>query len=633
MTDNRVKPAAPYTREWNRRQKEAANPKYIREENAYYETAKQHLLIPVSEKPENEDLWSAPEDVNPYLWQHELTNHIAGIFSLSGKELVMAGGVDIASILFAKSKTGWIVVDTGASVEGARHCAKLAEQAVGEKILGRIRGVVYTHTHFDHFAGVGAFIEDLNNPEEIPVIAPAHFEESKIEDHLYAGIAMSRRLQYQAGIFNEKDTLRERLGTQTLKGAYSYVEPNEFIDESKTLEVDGLTLDFIDTPNTETTAHMAVYFKDYDVLYLGDNSMGMLHNTYTMRGAVVRDADFWSKKYYEMYCRYGDRAKAVAQGHGIAHWNTAQAPDTVKNVLLDNAAAYKYINDQSLFYANQGYTMNEINEAFDVPEEISRVSYVRAHYGSYRFNAKGVYQKYLGFYDGNPVHLENLSETQTAKKFIEYVGSEEAVLKKAQEDFDRGEYQSCAVAANYVVFANPENEQARFLCADALEQLAYMAESFLWRDAYLTGAAELRTPGLNRRARDVLNNSVEDITAQMPPELILAKLGIAIDCDLAVGEDITFLLQIVKSKQETPYERFLVKLYKGTLHYIKVEKEPYPAYETVVTTTTKGLYALFQKGTPPDKTLYQTEDYAVIETLRRYIVDFSEYRGFSLIEP
>ena len=157
MTDNRVKPAAPYTREWNRRQKEAANPKYIREENAYYETAKQHLLIPVSEKPENEDLWSAPEDVNPYLWQHELTNHIAGIFSLSGKELVMAGGVDIASILFVKSKTGWIAVDTGASVEGARHCAKLAEQAVGEKILGRIRGVVYTHTHFDHFAGVGAF--------------------------------------------------------------------------------------------------------------------------------------------------------------------------------------------------------------------------------------------------------------------------------------------------------------------------------------------------------------------------------------------------------------------------------------------------------------------------------------------
>ena len=635
MANANVKPATAYTKNWNKEQKRKADPVYIEEEKRYYQIAKQHLLLSLLEKQEGEDLWTAPDDVNPYLWQHQQTNHIAGIFSLSGKEVVMAGGVDIATILFVKSKTGWVIVDAGASVEAARYCMELAEKATGEQIAGKIRGVVYSHSHFDHFAGVGAFIPDENNPENIPVIAPAQFEESKIEDHLYAGVAMARRLQYQAGILNQEDTLKKRLSTPILQGAYSYVEPNTWIDTSKTLKVDGLTIDFIDTPNTETIAHMAVYLNDYDVLYLGDNSMGMLHNTYTMRGAVVRDADFWSKKYYEMYLKYGARAKAVAQGHGIAHWNTKEDPDVVKKVLMDNAAAYKYINDQSLFYANQGYTMNEINTAFKVPECIQRVSYIRPHYGSYCFNAKGVYQKYLGFYDGNPVHLETASEVETAKKFVEYVGSAEKVLKKAQEDFDRGEYQSCAVASNYVVFADPDNMQARYLCADALEQLAYMAESFLWRNAYLTGAAELRNPGRSEKARDVMNNSVEDITSQMPAELILAKLGIAIDCNRAVEEDLTFLLKIAENLGEDADEIFLLKLYKGTLHYMRLEAqtEQHGDGLPVVTTTTKGLYALFSKEEKLDGSLYQTRHLSILERLRTYLVDFSEYREFHLIEP
>lgn len=545
----------------------------------------------------------------------------------------MAYGIDIAAIIFIRSRSGWIVLDAGASADAAQICMELAEEALGEKIQTKIKAVIYSHSHFDHIAGAGMFVRE----KDIPVIAPVDFEKSKAEDHMYAGIAMTRRLQYQGGMLSGDNTARQVFGTSIIPGEYSYVEPNLFIDKTTTMEIDGVSFDFIHTPNTETTAHMACYIRDYRALYLGDNSMGMLHNTYTMRGAVVRDADFWSEKYYEMYLKYGEEALSVSQGHGIAHWRTEEHPDTVKNVLLDNAAAYKYINDQALLYANMGYTMNEIGAMFEVPACIDRQGHVRPHYGSYSFNAKGVYQKYLGFYDGNPVHLNPLSDVETAKKFVEYAGSEDAVLTKAKEDFDRGEYQWCAVATNYVVFANPENREARYLCADALEQMAYTAESFLMRNAYLCGAAELRNPDVIKTLKDNMNNSVDDMTSDLSAGLILAEIGIAIDCQEACGEDFSFILQITEPDQKEIIERYSVMMYKGTFQHIREAKGMEGFFGDrsvpVITTCRKGLTALLKKKLADYRELFETDHFELLERLEANIVDLSAYAGFHLIEP
>lgn len=227
----------------------------------------------------------------------------------------------------------------------------------------------------------------------------AEWEQSLIDDNLYAGVAMARRTQYQGGCFLPRDTQgcvsTGLTGTTGIFGTETPLKPDEVIEQDKTLVIDGLHISFLLTPNTETRAHMCVYIDDYDALFLGDNSPGMLHNTYTMRGAPVRDANFWGKVFYQLYLKWGDTVEVIIPGHGLSHWKQKDRPDKLKAFLLDNAAAYKFTHNQALLYANEGYNLTEIGNYFKIPDEISRVWYVRPHYGNYTFNARGVYQKYL----------------------------------------------------------------------------------------------------------------------------------------------------------------------------------------------------------------------------------------------
>lgn len=653
VLNEKRKDATEFTKKYNENLLQDMNADYLREELRDVAAVKEHLILEFgkedvldydgtvlfeSKKYNQEKSGAFPDTVNPYLWQIRKDNEIAGVIQLA-KDYYIVTGVDVSIIGFVRTKNGWIIQDCGNYVESAKISLRLVEMALNENIKDHIVAIIISHTHLDHYAGIGAFItkEQVGTPEEgkIPVIAPTEYEQSLIDDNLYAGIAMSRRLQYQGGMFlprDEKGGVGVGLNqTAVMFGTQSFILPNVFIEENKTLEIDGTKVEFTLSPNTETRAHMCSYYPNQKVLFLGDDAMGTLHNTYTMRGARVRDANFWGELFYHLYIAYGDEVEAVYQGHGVPQVKQEKYPDHLKEYLLDHAVAYKYTNDQALLLANEGYNLNQIGHEINMPKEIAKKWYIRPHYGHYSFNARGACQRYLGFYDGNPVHLLPLEAQEMAKKIVEYTGSVEKVLENAEADFEKGEYQWVATVTNYLVFLDPKNMDARYLCADALEQLGYQAESGLWRNAYLSGAYELRHPDATK-GRDINYMDNREVIPYVSAELLLDHLGINFDGERALKLRENFVFHVLPEEGSNKKEEYhRIQIYKGTVLHAEILKDEIAKGETVITLKKAELYQLAVKkyeGKQKD-----SEAERIIELLKEYVVDTAKYRNFNLIEP
>ena len=642
--NNQKKEASGTTKQFHDSLLKKMSASYLAEERHDLENLKKHLILEFG----TEDIldydgtvlfdhtkWKKshaqgfPDTVNPYLWQTIKDNEIAGVVQLS-KDYYLVTGVDVSMIGFIRTQHGWIVQDCGNYMESAKLALRLTEMALQEDIKNNIQAIIISHTHVDHYAGIDVFMGN----KEIPVIAPASYEQSLIDDNLYAGVAMSRRLQYQGGFLighGEKGSVGCGLNSVAVMGKkLSFRMPDVLIDHDQTVTIDGVHVDFILSPNTETRAHMCTYYQEPEVLFLGDNAMGTLHNTYTIRGARVRDANFWGGLFYRLYVTYGKRLRAVYQGHGLAHVWDETDPESLQRFLLNNAVAYKYTSDQALLLANKGYSLNDIGH-MHIPESIEKCWYTRPHYGHYSTNARGAYARYLGFYDGNPVNLLPLQKKEEARKLVEYIGSEDLVLEKAAEDFQKGEYQWVATITNYLVYLNPENEKARYLCADALEQLGYQAESGLWRNAYLSGAFELRKPrGEKKTSVSYMNN--QDVMPYVSSDLLLDYLGINFDGEKgnSFGSRFVFEIQPQKESADPDYQR--VEIYKGTVLHTQILKEDLLPEDLVISISHQDLYQL-ASGQYPKENQNGDKGQQVLGQLAEYVVDTGKYQNFNLVEP
>lgn len=648
------KDATKYTKAYNQKLQREMDSEYLRIELEDVEQVKQHIILEAggedivdddgtllfdSSQFQRKKTGDCPDTVNPYLWQNRKDNDIIGVIQLAEGYYVVTG-VDVCLIGFIRTEHGWIIQECGNYIRNARMALRLVEKALGENIRDHIKALIISHTHVDHYGGVEAFVtkEQIGTIEEgkIPIIAPGEYERSLVDDNLYAGIAMSRRVQYQGGAFLPKD---EKGGVGVgfsippqIGGDMSCILPTVFIEQDQTLEIDGVKIDFVLSPNTVTRAHMCSYYPDYHVLFLGDNAIGTLHNTYAMRGAIVRDASFWGELFYHLYVKYGDEMEAVWQGHGVPHIKQQSRPENLKQFLLDNAAAYKYTHDQALLMANKGYTLTQIGRRLRMPESIKRTWYVRPHYGDYSFNARGTYQRYLGFYDGNPVNLFPLETREMAKKIVEYTGSAEQVLEKAKEDYEKGEYQWVATVTNYLVFLNPYNMDARYLCADALEQLGYQAESGLWRNAYLCGAFELRNPeAAGKREFRYMDN--RDVIPYVSAGRILEHMGTNLDGSRVPNVLKHFWLEVLPDEEGGAKEYHQVYLYKGTLLHLEMASQDIKPDDTVVVLTHTELYLLSIGQYHREDRQKDEQAEEILDFLQTYIVYTSRYRNFNLIEP
>lgn len=387
--------------------------------------------------------------------------------------------------------------------------------------------VIYTHSHVDHYGGVRGVVDEADvKAGKVKVYAPSGFMEAAVAENIMAGNVMSRRASYMYGNLLKPDAKGQvgaGLGTTTSAGTVTLIAPTNIIEKDGQKEViDGLTYDFMLAPGSEAPSEMLWFIEEKKIIESAEDVTHTLHNTYSLRGAKIREPLPWSKYINQAIVRWGDKADIIMAQH---HWPT-WGNDNVVALLKSQRDLYRYINDQTLRMANEGLTRDEIAANFKLPDSLAHTWANRGYYGSVSHDVKATYVLYLGWFDGNPATLDELPPEEAAKKFVEYMGGAEAILNKAKTDFDQGNYRWVAQVVSKVVFADPNNQAARNLEADALEQLGYQAESGPWRNFYLTGAQELRN-GVVKGPTP--NTASPDTVRAMTPEMFFDYLAVHIN--------------------------------------------------------------------------------------------------------
>jgi alkyl sulfatase BDS1-like metallo-beta-lactamase superfamily hydrolase len=505
----------------------------------------------------------APDTVNPSLWRQAQLHMNSGLFKVTDR-VYQVRGLDIANVTFIEGDTGWIVVDPLGSIEVAKAALDLVHQHLADK---PVVAVIYTHPHVDHYGGArGVVSEDDVKAGRVRVVAPKDFMEHAVRENVFAGTAMARRSVYMFGPLLPKGPrghVDAGNGKAVSLGVAGLLTPTESIDHTgQTLTLDGVQFVFQYTPDTEAPSEMNFYLPRWKALCMAENVAHTMHNLYTPRGAQVRDARAWAHHLDEAITLFGDKTDVMFMSHQWPIWGRDRAIE----VLEGQRDLYKYLHDQTLRLANHGYTGAEIAEMLTLPDGLARRWYNRGQYGTVSHNVKAIYQRYLGWFDGNPAHLNPLPPVPASERYVEFMGGAQTVLDKARRAYERGEYRWVAEVVNHVVEAEPNNQPARQLQADALEQLGYQAESPAWRNFYLTGALELRrgVPKLPPRPF-----ASADVVAGMTSEMIFDAFAVRLNGPRAAGK--VLRLNYVLSDTN---EQFLVAVEHGVLNYWAAKQSP-----------------------------------------------------------
>lgn len=498
----------------------------------------------------------APPTVNPSLWRQSRLVLEGGLFQVT-ERLYQVRNQDLSNLTIVEGETGTIVIDPLISTETARAALELY---FAHRPRRPVVAVIHSHSHVDHYGGIkGVVSEEDVAAGRVRVIAPAGFLDAAVSENVFAGNAMSRRALYMYGNLLEADPRGQvgaGLGMTVSRGEISLLEPTEEVTATgQKLEIDGLTFEFLLAPDTEAPAEMHWYIEELDALTAAENCTHTLHNTYTLRGAPIRDPRAWSRYLNETIDRWGERAEVM---YGMHHW-PVWGRERVLEMLRKGRDAYRFINDETLRLANHGHTAAEIAEQVELPEGLRRHWAVRDYYGTVNHNVKATYVKYLGPYDANPANLHPLPPVAAATRYVEAVGGSARLLELARESFARGEYRWVAELVNHLVFAEPGNAEARELQADALEQMGYQAESGPWRNAYLTAAKELRYGTLDIPLSGTMT---PDTVRAMNLGLLCDYLAMRLDGQRAADLAETYELELTDTG-----ERAVLELSNGTLHH------------------------------------------------------------------
>ncbi|MDG4718210.1 MULTISPECIES: alkyl/aryl-sulfatase [Thalassospira] len=498
----------------------------------------------------------APDSVNPSLWRQLQLMLQGGLFEVT-PQIYQVRSADLTGITFIEGDTGVTIVDPMISAETAKAALDLYREHRGNK---PVVGVIYTHSHVDHFGGVRGIVDEADvKSGKVHIVAPEGFVEEAVSENVFAGNAMSRRATYMYGNLLAKGPqggLGTGLGLGTSTGEVTLIEPTDIIMKTgQTLELDGLTYQFLMAPGSEAPAEMHFYIKELKALCTAENATHTLHNLYTLRGAKVRNARAWSGYLQQTLEIWGGQAEVLFAPH---HWPVWGKEDITER-LKKQRDIMKYLNDQTLRLANMGYNMEEAAEMIKIPDELATYWAARGYYGSVKHDIKAVWNFYLGYFDGNPSRLDALPPADAGPKFVEYMGGADAVIEKAKVDFDAGNYRWVAQVLDKVVMAEPDNQEAKDLLANALEQMGYQAESGPWRNFYLSGAKELRN-GIVEAAAP--NTASPDVIKSMPLTMFLDFLAVHVNGDRAAGKKIFMNFTLTDTK-----EAYGVALENGVLNY------------------------------------------------------------------
>ncbi len=537
----------------------------------------------------------APDTVNPSLWRNAQLLMEHGLYQVS-ENIYQIRGYDLSNITFVQGNTGWIVFDPLISPETAKAALDYINGELGER---PVVAVIYSHSHIDHYGGVTGIVdlEDVT-AGRVQIIAPEHFTEHAVSENVIAGNVMGRRAVYMYGALlprNDRGSVSGGLGMTTSTGLAGLILPtHEVTDTGEALSIDGVNMVFQMTPGSEAPAEMNTWFPDFDALWMAENSTNTMHNILTLRGAQVRDALIWSSFLDETIALWGDEVAVKFQSHHWPVWDN----ENIIPYFEKQRDMYKFTHDESVRLMNQGFNGEEISEMIVFPPELEDNWATRGYYGTLRHNSRAVYQRYMGWYNGNPSDLNNLPQEMAAVKYIEFMGGEDEVLIKAQQSFDNGEYRWVAEVMKHAVFADPESVPAKELLADSLEQLGYQSESGPWRSVYLQGAYELRN---GVPSAGGTQTATPDTIRAMTPDMVFDYLAVRLNSQEAAGK--IYSINIDFSDLNSEYTLTIVN---GVLNHTQQQAETADVSLTMTMATMNDI----QLG---ETTLTQAVDNGAIE--------------------
>jgi alkyl sulfatase BDS1-like metallo-beta-lactamase superfamily hydrolase len=554
------------------------------------------------------------DSIHPSLQRQALLNMNYGLYQLSD-EIYQVRGFDLANLTLIKGETGWIVFDVLTAKETAAAAMALAEKHLGKR---PVVAVVYSHSHADHFGGIHGVVDEADvRAGKVQILAPEGFLEHAVSENIFAGNAMNRRLFFQYGVLLPRHPyghVDQAIGKAVAAGSIGLMRPTREIDENmEEVVIDGVRMVFQLTPGTEAPAEMNTWFPDLGAFWAAENITGTIHNIYTLRGALVRDANEWQRQINVALYEFGQEAELMFASHSWPRWGN----ERIQEVMRAQRDLYATLNNQALHLANRGVTIDEIQNVYDPPEGLQQKWAARSYHGSNEHNSRAVVNRYLGYWDANPATLIPLSPSDSAPLYVEMMGGAKKILAKGRDLYGAGRYRLAQEILNKLVYAQPENETARDLLADVWEQLGYQQESPSVRNSFLAAAYELRNGVPEGRAASTLG---PDFVAAMTTSMFLDFMGIRLDSRKAGADRFTINLM-------TPDidERHVVELNDGVLTHI----EGYRAAEADLTLTLerRDLDRIFLGRTKLPELVEAGKaraegDVGVIERLVSYQIDF-----------
>ena len=503
---------------------------------------------------------TCPSTAHPSLWRQGQLLIKDGLFEVV-PGVYQVRGFDLSVMSVIETRSGVVVVDPLISVETAAAAWELYRTHRGDR---EVVAVIYTHSHVDHFGGVEGIISAADVAAgQISVIAPAGFLEHAVSENVYAGAAMTRRAGYMYGAALDKGPAGQigaGLGQTTSTGQVSLIPPTVDVDHTgQELTLDGVRFVFQCTPGTEAPAEMNFYLPDQRALCTAENTSHTLHNILTLRGAQVRDARAWADYLTETITMFGDDLDVVFASHHWPTWGRERAMEFL-SVQRD---LYSYLHDQTLRLLNQGYVGAEIAEMIEMPPALEAAWHTHGYYGSVSHNVKAIYQRYMGWYDGNPAHLWQHPPAEAARRYVQAMGGAEAAMSVAQQAFDQGDYRWATEVLDHLIFDDPSNEQARSLQADTFEQLGFGAENGTWRNVFLAGAHELRNGIFGTPV------SSASLASALSVSQLFASVAVRVDGPRAWHEQLILCWNFTDLA-----ETYLTELRNGTLIHHQIDGPP-----------------------------------------------------------
>lgn len=494
------------------------------------------------------------DSIHPSLQRQALLNMEYGLFEVV-PGIYQIRGFDLANISFIKGDTGWIVIDPLTVKETARAALKFINEKLGER---PVVAVIISHSHGDHFGGIRGVVDDAAlAAEKVQIIAPKGFLNEAIAENLYAGNVMTRRKSYTYGDLvppSPYGHVDASIGKAVASGDVGILPPTISIDQPiQELTIDGVRMVFQNTPGTEAPAEMNTWFPDFKAFWAAENIVGSLHNILTLRGAPVRDALAWSQYINLALYQFGNQADVMFASHSWPRWGK----ERITEVMRGQRDMYANLNNQVLHLANKGVTINQIHNVYEPPKSLQQQWHSRGYHGSYLHNSRAVIQRYLGFWDLNPATLVPLSPEESAPLYVEMMGGASKVMAKGRDLYAEGKYRLATEILNKLVYAEPDNQEAKDLLADTYEQMGYQFESPSLRHSFLAGAKELRDGVVAVKAAKA---GSPDFVRGTSTELFLNYLGIQMESGKAEG--MTFKINL-----STPDngEKFVLEMSNATL--------------------------------------------------------------------